>query len=244
MRVAGYLRVSTEDQAESGLSLQNQELKVVGLAGVHDWEVVAVVEDSGVSAKSVNRPGLQRVLSLVRSRKIDAVVVYKLDRLTRNLRNLLDLLEIFHRFKVRLVSVTEAIDTESATGRMLVSILGVIAEWERGIIAERTSAALGQLKRNGKRYSGLAPFGWRYTEDGEMVPVENERETLRIIGGLTEKGCSLRKIAAELETQGRKPRKAKRWHPTVISSLKDAALAEISATGRGDKQRFLAVEFD
>jgi site-specific DNA recombinase len=232
MRVAAYIRVSSREQADSGLSLDNQKRKTTALADLQDWPLVDVVEDRAASAKNTKRVGLERILSLVRSRKIQAVVVYKLDRLVRNQRDLLDLLATFQRFGVRLVSVCEQLDTEIATGCFFIGMLGLIAEWERGVISERTSADLGQLKRNGKRFSGIAPFGFRYTESGDMAPVESEKETLRVIGELTLNGLSLRKIAAELQAQGRKPRTAKRWHPTVISQLKDSALAEIAGTER------------
>jgi len=218
MRAVSYLRVSTEEQADSGLSLDHQARKCKALAELEDWDLVAQIQDAGKSAKTTNRPGLQDLLRLVRGRKVGAVVVYKLDRLTRNLRDLLDLLDVFHRFKVRLVSVSEHIDTESATGRMLVSILGVIAEWERGIIAERTSAALDTLRRNGKQFSGIAPYGWRY-QAGEMIEEPAEQATLETIRDLAQQGRSLRKIAHELYRLGIRPRTGKEWHPKVLSGL-------------------------
>src|SRR3990172_2105439 len=203
MRVTAYLRVSTDEQAESGLSLSHQREKTKALADVYDWELVEVIQDER-SAKNVNREGLQRILSLVRSRKVEGVIVYKLDRLTRVQRDLMDLLEVFDRFGVRLVSVSEQLDTQSASGRFFVGMLGLIAQWERETIGERTQAAMSQLRKNGKRFSRFAPFGWRYNGEGEVVPVDCEQETLNVIRDFSERGFSLRKIATELENQGRK----------------------------------------
>jgi DNA invertase Pin-like site-specific DNA recombinase len=218
MKTVAYLRVSTEEQADSGLSLQHQARKTAAMADLHDWDLLDTLQDAGATAKHTNRPGLQEILSLVRARKVEAVVVYKLDRLTRSLRDLLDILEIFKRYRVRLVSVSENLDTESATGRMMVSLLGVIAEWERDIIGERTSAALSQLRTNGKQFSGIPPYGWRY-EAGTMHEVPEEQDTLDTIQTLHEAGHSLRSIGAELDKAGREPRTGKRWHPKVLAGL-------------------------
>jgi len=223
MRVAAYLRVSTDEQAESGLSLSHLREKIRALVGVYDWDLIEVIQDER-TAKNMNWEGLQRILSLVRSRKVQGVIVYKLDRLTRSQRDLLALLDVFNRFGVRLVSVCEQLDTESAAGRFFVGMLGLIAHWERETIGERTQAAMSQLRKNGKRFSRYAPYGWRYNGDGEMVSVESEQETLNVIRNLSARGFSLRKIVAELETLGRKPRNGKCWHPQVVSSiLKEAA---------------------
>ena len=219
MNAVAYLRVSTEEQADSGLSLQHQRRKTATMADLHDWHLLDTIQDAGATAKNTNRPGLQEVLSLVRSRKVGAVIVYKLDRLTRSLRDLLDLLQTFKRYRVRLVSVSENLDTESATGRMMIGLLGVIAEWERDVIGERTSAALSQLRSDGKQYSGIAPYGWRY-EGGRMIEEPAEQRTLEIIQQLGNAGYSLRSIAAELDRQGRKPRNGKRWHAKVLAALK------------------------
>jgi site-specific DNA recombinase len=222
MKVAAYLRVSTDEQAESGLSLANQREKTVGLARLHDWEMIKVIEDT-VPAGTVNRDGLQRLLAFVRGRKVQAVIIYKLDRLTRSQRDLLALLDLFRRYGVRLVSVCENLDTESASGRFFIQMMGAVAEWERGTIGERTKAAMAQLRKEGKRFSRIPPFGWKYTAEGRMAAVADEQETLQMIRSLTDQGISLRRIGRELEAAGRKPRSGGKWHPKVIASLKRAA---------------------
>src|ERR1039457_349120 len=104
--------------------------------------VLDVIADGGESAKSLNRPGLQRLLSLVSAAKVDAVIVAKVDRLTRSVKDLCGLLELFERRKVALISVAEALDTGSAAGRLVITIMGAVSQWEREAIGERTRDAL------------------------------------------------------------------------------------------------------
>jgi hypothetical protein len=117
MLAIGYARVSTDRQADQGVSLDAQTAKIRAMATVQGAELLDVVVDGGESAKSMNRPGLQRVLDLVRDGKVEAVIVAKLDRLTRSVKDLCELLELFERRRVALVSVAESLDTSTAAGR-------------------------------------------------------------------------------------------------------------------------------
>lgn len=216
MKAIGYVRVSTDEQAQSGLSLDNQREKIAALAGLHDWNLTGMIEDPGFSAGTTNRPGLQEVLSQVRSRKVKAVIIYKLDRLTRNQKDLLNLLETFNRYGVRLVSVSEQLDTSSASGRFFISMLGGISEWEKGVISERTEVAINQLRKDKKKFTRHPPLGWRFTSSGQMVKHQEEQKTLRIIHDLHAEGLSLRKIGEELVRRGRSPRSGRSWSTSVI----------------------------
>src|SRR5437588_12106260 len=123
MRAIGYARVSTDRQADRGISLDAQTSRIRAMATVQQADLLDVVVDGGESAKSMNRPGLQRVLDLVGERKVDAVIVAKLDRLTRSVKDLCALLELFEKRRVALVSVAESLDTGSAAGRMGLTIM-------------------------------------------------------------------------------------------------------------------------
>src|ERR1017187_1513532 len=118
MQAIGYVRVSTDRQAEQGVSLEAQEAKIRAMATVQSAELLDVIVDGGESAKSLNRPGLQRLLDLINAGKVDTVIVAKLDRLTRSVKDLCGLLELFEKRKVALVSVAESLDTGSAEGRL------------------------------------------------------------------------------------------------------------------------------
>src|SRR5258708_40125935 len=123
MQAIGYVRVSTDRQAESGVSLEAQEAKIRAMATVQGAGLGEVIVDGGESAKSLNRPGLQRLIALVNASKVEAVIVAKLDRLTRSVKDLCGLLELFEKRKVALISVAESLDTGSAAGRLVITIM-------------------------------------------------------------------------------------------------------------------------
>jgi site-specific DNA recombinase len=145
MRAIGYIRVSTDNQADKGCSLEAQREKIRAMAVVQGTEVADLIVDAGESAKNLKRPGMERVLKLVQAGEVDKVIAAKLDRLTRSARDLADLLEIFQRKGVSLVSVAESLDTGSAAGRLVLNIMVSVSQWEREAIGERTRDAL-QLK--------------------------------------------------------------------------------------------------
>src|SRR6516225_10444631 len=132
MKAIGYVRVSTDRQAEQGVSLEAQEAKIRAMATVQGAELLEVIIDGGESAKNLNRPGLQRLLTQVDSGKVEAVIVAKLDRLTRSVKDLCSLLELFEKRSVALVSVAESLDTASAAGRLVITIMAAVRPWRAG----------------------------------------------------------------------------------------------------------------
>jgi DNA invertase Pin-like site-specific DNA recombinase len=211
MRAVGYVRVSTERQAEQGISLEAQQAKVRAMATVQGAELVDLIVDGGESAKSLNRPGLQRLLTLVHSGRVDAVIVAKLDRLTRSVKDLCSLLELFEKRKVALISVAESLDTGSAAGRLVITIMGAVSQWEREAIGERTRDALRHKRGNGERVGNIA-FGYRLSLDGlHLEPDPTEQRALSAIQELRQGGHSLRGIAATLNRQGQHTRRGTPW---------------------------------
>src|SRR4051812_11558508 len=160
MLAIGYARVSTDRQADRGISLDAQTARIRAMATIQQADLLDVVVDGGESAKSMNRPGLQRVLDLVGERKVDAVIVAMLDRLTRSVKDLCALLELFEKRRVALVSVAESLDTGSAAGRMVITIMGAVSQWEREAIGERTREVLAHKRRNGERVGNIH-YGYR-----------------------------------------------------------------------------------
>ena len=156
MKAIVYIRVSTEEQGKSGLGLEAQRQKALAYCQLHDHEVVAVVEDAGASGKSLNRPGMQRVLQAVDHGEVEVVVVAKLDRATRSVRDLGELLERFNRSKVALASVSEHLDTSTAAGKAFLDMLGVFAEFETNIRKERQLEGIAKAKAAGV-YKGRKP---------------------------------------------------------------------------------------
>lgn len=229
-RVVAYLRVSTEGQAEAGVSLAAQRAKVMAYAELYDLDVVAVIEDAGASAKTLDRPGLQKALTMLDQGAADGILVAKLDRLIRDVRGLLTLVDRYFRDRYSLFSVAEQIDVRSAAGRMTLNLLAVISQWEREIIGERTAEALAHLKAQGVQLGGEA-LGWTRspTTAGRgrqrVEVVQDEVETVHRIVELREAGHSYRAIAATLSAEGRRTKRGGRWHASTVKRVVDRAAA-------------------
>jgi site-specific DNA recombinase len=218
----GYIRVSTNKQIE-GCSLEAQRERIQAMAVVQQANLLEIVCDAGESAKSLNRPGVERVLAFVNSGQVDTVIVAKLDRLTRSVRDLADLLAIFQRRGVSLVSVAESLDTGSASGRLVLNIMVSVSQWEREAIGERTRDAL-ELKRSRRETLGNPPFGSCLAADGKhLEPNRAEQSVLKRILQLRQEGMSLRAIAAELNRRRLTTRRGSQWRMEYVARLLKAA---------------------
>ncbi len=182
-----------------------------------DWNVSEVVRDAGESAKSLKRPGMSSIVAYVQAGGIDRVVVAKLDRLTRSIRDLSNLIDLCAKHDVALVSVGETLDTSSAAGRMVVNMLGVVGQWEREAIAERTSAALAHKRHSGRAYAPT-PFGYRREGDA-LLPDPLEQEALREAMRLDTTGGSFREIARFLTDRGVRPHRGKAWYASSVRAM-------------------------
>jgi len=222
--VIGYVRVSTEQQADGGVSIDTQREKLRAYATAMDLTLVETIEDAGVSAKSVDRPGLQRALSALEHGEATGLLVTKLDRLTRSVRDLGDLVETYFASRFALLSVSDSIDTRTAAGRLVLNVLTSVAQWEREAAGERTRDALAHLRSSGIRLGGEA-MGWRRAEatdaDGRRLVegIDEERETVAMILFHSRNGRSLRAICAELTEAGRRTKKGGRWSPKVVRAI-------------------------
>lgn len=228
-RFVAYVRVSTVEQSTEGVSLEAQRAKLAAWAELHEAQLVEVVGDEGLSASTLDRPGLQRVLELLRARKVDGVVVTKLDRLTRSTRDLLGLVgELFREDNLALVSIAESVDTTKAAGRLVLTILGAMATWERETIAERTSEALQHLRSKGVQM-GREGLGWRYTEDvdeeGRRVveKIPGEVRVVQRIKRARKRGDSLRAIAEKLNHDGVPTKRGGRWYASTVRAVLQVA---------------------
>jgi site-specific DNA recombinase len=219
MKAVIYTRVSTEEQSKEGVSLAHQVEKCRLQAQLGDMEVVKVIEDAGKSAKTLNRPGIKEVLEMVRKKEIQAIVIYKLDRLTRNVSDLNRLIEAFTKQGVSLVSIKDSLDTQSAAGRMVINLLGTISQWEREVIAERTSEALQFKKKGLRKYTRITPYGYSLVEGGYLLN-ESEIQTIAQITKLREVGkCSYQEIANHLNQEGIPTRFGRAWAKQTVQRL-------------------------
>ena len=219
MRAIGYIRVSTQGQAEDGVSMDAQEAKVRAWAELQEpGTEVVIFRDEGISgSRSDNREGLQAALGAVD--RGDALVVYSLSRLSRSTKETLAISEKLQKQGADLVSLSEKIDTTTAAGKMVFRMLAVLSEFERDQISDRTKAALQYKKQNGEKTGGDVPFGYR-ARSGKLYAHAGEQRALRLILDLHGKGTSLRGICRTLEAQGVARKHGSRsWHPQTVADI-------------------------
>jgi site-specific DNA recombinase len=245
-QVLGYVRVSTEKQAEGGVSLAAQTAKIRAMAEVKGVEVTEILVDA-TSAKSLDRPEMTRLLALVDARAVATVIIAKLDRLTRSIRDLSDLLDRFERRGVSLVSVAESLDTRSSAGRLVINIMGSVAQWEREAIGERTREGL-QHKRTKAECVGTLPFGFQLDAasarihlrgcEAHATPVEHcrcggrfihlaaapaEQRILARARTLRADGYTQQQIADDLNADGWTTRRGTPWRFQYIARMLKAS---------------------
>lgn len=217
VKAVGYIRVSTEEQASSGVSLDAQKAKLEAYAALYDIELVGIEIDAGVSAKTLNRPGLQSALARLDSGDALALVVVKLDRLTRRVADLDTLIERYFGSKFTLMSVSEQIDTSSAAGRLVLNVLTSVAQWERETTSERTKTALAHKKAQGE-HVGSAGFGYKVI-DKKLQKVTQEYQTIAVIQQMKKSGYTLQAVADHLNANGYQTQRRGKWYPMTISNV-------------------------
>jgi DNA invertase Pin-like site-specific DNA recombinase len=230
MKTLGYVRVSTDKQAERGISLEVQAEKIRAMAVVHDSKLAEIIVDGGESAKSLNRPGMARLLAMVDAGEVQTVIIAKLDRLTRSVKDLCTLLERFERRGVALVSVAESLDTSSAAGRLVLNIMTAVSQWEREAIGERTRDAMRHKRAKGERVGNI-PYGYRLAADGRHLEKDpGEQTALAEIRRYRRQGATLRGIAAALNHRALQTRRGTAWRlESVARALKSDPLAKSAA---------------
>lgn len=227
----GYIRVSTSEQAESGLSLEAQRTRIEGQAAANGWRLLGIYEDAGLSAKTLDRPGLQAAIKKLRPGRV--LLALKLDRLTRSVRDLYDLTQIIDDAGADWACVQEKFDTTTATGRLILAIMVQLSQWERETISERTTSALATKKARGERL-GTTPLGYKTISEADgttrLVEDEEEMETRQMARDLSEAGASLRGIARALQQAGRKTKRGGKWEAATIARLLEPSYIETLIT--------------
>jgi site-specific DNA recombinase len=222
MRVVGYTRVSSEAQATDGVSLDAQRERIEGWARSAGLAVASsdVFVDAGISGKRAdNRPALQAALEVACSGGC-VLVVYSLSRLARSVRDTLAIAERLERAGADLVSLSENINTTSASGKMVFRLLAVLAEFERDLISERTRGALDHKRALGERVSGRLPYGHDLAVDGRtLVANPAELEVLARIRAMSEAGRGPGPIARELNALAVPTKGGGPWSPSTVRGL-------------------------
>ena len=213
-RVAIYARVSTQEQVENGNSLEFQIDKLKAYCQLHELKVVGEYIDAGVSGAKFDRPALNKLKNDIE--KIDIVLIYKLDRLSRSIKDTMLLIEdIFKPNNIDLISLSENFDTSQAMGMATIGMLSTFAQLERETIKERMMAGKLQAVKNGK-YINNTPFGYKKV-DGKLIKDEDTRECVEFIFKKLLEGYSTTKIAKMIELNGYAKSRTALWHFNTIN---------------------------
>lgn len=219
-KVAGvYIRVSTEDQAREGFSLGEQEEKLLQLCKFKELEVYKVYKDAGISAKDMeHRPQFQEMLKDMKEGKINYIVAYKLDRITRSVRDLEELISVLEQYNCFLLCDRDDVNTSTANGRFFVRMLTVLSQLEIEIVSERTKFGLNGAIKSG-HIPGQRPFGYKSAEDKRMIIDNATRPYIEKIFDMYLEGKSFQQIANYFKENNIYPKK--NWKDTTIQKIID-----------------------
>ncbi len=217
-KVAGiYIRVSTEDQVREGFSLGEQEEKLKQLCKYKDYKIYKVYKDAGISAKNMSgRPAFQQMLEDMRAGKINYIVAYKLDRVTRSVRDLEVLISELEEHHCYLVCDRDDVNTSSANGRFFVRMLTVLSQLEIEIVSERTKFGLTGAIKSG-HIPGTCPLGYKRDTTKKMVIDETTKDVVIRIFNLYLQGKSYQTIANILNEE--KVLQPKKWDDSTIEKI-------------------------
>jgi len=205
MKVVGYIRVSTQEQADSGAGLAAQREAIESECERRNMRLVRIVDDAGYSAKNLKRPGIQEAMTMLKAHEADGLVVSKLDRLSRSLLDFASLMEQARREGWSLIALDLGVDTSTPSGEMMASVLATFAQFERRLIGQRTKDALAVRKATGTKLGR---------------PRVLSTSIVRYIRDLRAGGLTYRAIAERLNEQGVPTAQGGReWHAGTVHSV-------------------------
>ena len=218
-----YVRVSTEEQAREGYSIRAQQEKLKTYATLKEWHIFSVYADEGISGKDIDgRPEIKRLITDIESGKVTNVLVFKIDRLTRSTKNLIELMDLFNTHSCAFNSLSESIDTSTASGRMFLKIVGIFAEFERENLAERLRLGFERKAREGYSLAcGKQAYGYSRAKGSKELEInEVEAEIVkRIFDMYLNHDYTYYKIAHTLTTQNIPTKTGKRWATVTVKEI-------------------------
>ena len=240
-KAVGYIRVSTTEQASEGVSLLAQENKIKMYCELNELDLIDIKEDAGISGRYIKkRPGIQTVLRMIEKGEAHHLVIFKLDRMCRNLKEACGISDLLLEKGASLHSVSEKIDTGCATGIFFFHILSAMAQWERGIISERTLTSLNLKRKLNQKIGRFFPFGKEpgatsVTAKGKVVadlaPSEHEMIAMKLTKEYRNMGMKYVDIAAKLHENGYvSPRSGKPYVKSSISAMLKRQIATLALT--------------
>jgi site-specific DNA recombinase len=223
MKTAIYVRVSTDEQVKEGYSIRAQIDKLKNYIQIKDWHFYKVYADEGISGKNItDRPAINELIADIKSGAVNNVLVYKIDRLTRSTKDLIELTELFNKNKCGFNSVMESIDTQTASGRMFLKIIGIFAEFERENTIERVTLACEKKVKEGYTLAGFSTSYGYDREAGEKVQTINPIEAKivkEIFSMYLDGNMTYHAIARNLNHRGIKSKMGTFWHHASIRGV-------------------------
>jgi site-specific DNA recombinase len=189
-----YIRVSTQDQAQHGFSLDAQEESLINYAKALGYEILKIYRDEGKSAKNLNRPEMQNLLKDAEGRKFQAIFIYKLDRFSRSLKDLILTIDKLKEWNIDFISLQDKIETASASGKLMFQIIGAFAEFERNIIGDRTTFGMEKKAREGG-FITKAPRGYKLVNKQLIIHEEESPKIKNLFEEFLNSNISLTQLA-------------------------------------------------
>lgn len=218
MKTAIYIRVSTEEQAKEGYSISAQMQKLRAFCISQGWEVAGIYTDEGISAKDMKRPDLKRMLDDIKAGEIECVLVYRLDRLTRSVLDLYKMLETFEKYDCKFKSATESYDTTTAMGRMFITLVAALAQWERENMGERISFGFAEKARQGKYAHNFAPLGYDLNkQESKLYINKEEAKTVKEIYRLYQSGLGVNRVSSNLNNRRIYTKAGNEWSDVTVA---------------------------
>ena len=219
-RAAVYTRVSTAEQANEGYSIEEQERRCKAQIESKGWRYIGTYSDPGVSGRTMERDGLKALIADIESGKVEAVVVYKLDRLSRKQKDTMTIIEdVLLKKNIALISLNETLDTTTPWGRAMIGILSSFNQMESENIQMRTSMGREAKAKEGGYAGGKPPIGYKAV-DGKLVVVPEEAEIVRLVFKLRfEDNMPLMAIAEELNNRGYRTKKGNKFLHSAVQTI-------------------------
>lgn len=217
MKCVAYIRVSTDEQAKHGYSIAAQIERLEAYCVSQEWSLIDTFIDDGYSAKDLNRPQFKEMMNRIKNEDIDVLLVYRLDRLTRSVLDLYEILKILDEHNCMFKSATEVYDTTNAMGRLFITLVAAIAQWERENTAERVKLGMEKKTKLGKWKGGMAPYGYKIVNK-ELEINEDEEPLIKYIFHLS-RTLGFYSIAKKITEQGFTTRKGGDWHVDTVRDI-------------------------
>lgn len=223
-KVVGYIRVSSQEQAEDGESLERQAARILSYCEARGYEQPEIISDEGRSGSKKNRPGLQKIVAMCRAGTLGKVVVYDSSRLHRDSDNAKEFIKMADKAGVEVHDIQKSgpIKTETATDKFQLNIEAAVHQHYRDIISDKMKAHHRYKRSKGEHPGGLVPFGFELVDGVRLIPKPEEFKALKLMHTLRQQGLTLRAIVAILQEQGIPTKKGHgKWQPVVVMRILD-----------------------